>query len=325
MLVVFRALQALGAAMMQANSVAIIALVVPTRRLGRAIGIQGAAQALGLSLGPAVGGFLISAGGWRLIFFVNVPVGLLGLIAGWYLIPRTRDLERSGRFGWVGLLFFVPALTALLIALSYGNEVGWTSPVVLVPFAALVAIGGAFVLAERRLDAPMIGSHLFSRVAFAAGVASGLLSYLVLFGTLFVTPFLLEGSHDLSPAETGALLTSLPIALALVAPLAGRAADTLGARPLTVGGMLIAGAALVWLALLHGSTTAVAAGLGLLGVGLGLFTPANNAAIMGAAPRAQAGVASGVLNMTRGLDTSLGLSLTGLVFAAVAGHMHVRS
>jgi MFS family permease len=266
----FRALQALGAAMLQANSVAIIALAAPREKLGRAIGIQGAAQALGLSLGPAVGGVLIAAGGWRLIFFVNVPAGILGAAAGWFLIPRSRELQERTRFDWLGLALFAPGLSALLVALSYGNE-------------------------------------------------SGLLSYLVLFGALFVTPFFLESDRGLSPGATGALLTALPIALGLVAPLAGRAADKLGARPLTVAGMAVSAAALVLLALAHETTALVGAWLALLGVGLGLFTPANNAAIMGAAPRAQSGSASGVLNMTRGLGTSLGLSLTGLVFAIVAG------
>ena len=186
-------------------------------------------------------------------------------------------------------------------------------------FAAAALLGAAFVLRERRARSPMIDLGLFSRSAFSAGVASGLLSYLVLFGALFVTPFFLESDRGLSPGTTGALLTALPIAIGLVAPLAGRAADSLGARPLTVAGMGVAAAALALLALAHGTTPLVGGWLALLGVGLGLFTPANNAAIMGAAPPAQSGMASGVLNMTRGLGTSLGLSLTGLVFAIYTG------
>lgn len=315
----FRALQALGAAMLQANSVAIIALAVPRRKLGRAIGIQGAAQALGLSLGPAVGGLLIAAGGWRLIFFVNVPAGLVGMIAGWFLIPRSRHLQQRERFDWTGLALFVPALSALLLALSYGNELGWTSAVVLGALAAAVVLAACFVVRERRAPAPMIDLALFSRTAFSAGIASGLLSYLVLFGALFVTPFFLESDRGLSPGATGALLTTLPIAIGLVAPLAGRAADAFGARPLTVAGMLVSAAGLVGLALAHGSTPLVAGELALLGVGLGMFTPPNNAAIMGAAPATHSGMASGVLNMTRGLGTSFGLSLTGLVFGIYAG------
>ncbi|HZD87179.1 MAG TPA: MFS transporter, partial [Gaiellaceae bacterium] len=212
----FRALQALGAAMLQANSVAIIALAAPREKLGRAIGIQGAAQALGLSLGPAVGGVLIAAGGWRLIFFVNVPAGILGAAAGWFLIPRSRELQERTRFDWLGLVLFAPALSALLVALSYGNQLGWATAAVIGALAAAVVLGGGFLLHERRTRAPMIDLRLFARAAFSAGIASGLLSYLVLFGALFVTPFFLESDRGLSPGATGALLTALPIALGLV-------------------------------------------------------------------------------------------------------------
>ena len=105
----FRALQAVGAAMLQANSLAIILLVVPARSLGRAIGIQGAAQAIGLALGPTVGGLLVAAGGWRLIFFVNVPIGIIGALAALLLIPRSRELARSVPFDYAGLVIFFPA------------------------------------------------------------------------------------------------------------------------------------------------------------------------------------------------------------------------
>ena len=315
----FRALQAIGAAMLQANSVAIIALAVPRNELGRAIGIQGAAQALGLSLGPAVGGLLIAAGGWRLIFFVNVPAGILGAIAGWYLIPRSRELQERTSFDWGGFALFAPSLVALLIVLSFGNQLGWSSSSVLAALVVAVALGVAFLRFELRRPAPMIDFVLFTRTAFSAGVASGLLSYLVLFGSLFVVPFFLENDLGLSTATAGACLMTLPIAIGIVAPLAGLRADRFGARPLTVAGMVVSAGALTLLAAVHDTTILVIGGLAALGIGLGLFTPANNAAIMGAVPRAQSGSASGILNMTRGLGTSLGLSLTGLVFAFVAG------
>lgn len=315
----FRALQAVGAAMMQANSVAIIALAVPREKLGRAIGFQGAAQAAGLSLGPAVGGLLIGAGGWRLIFLVNVPVGLLGTAAAWFLIPRSRHLQKRVRFDWTGLVLFVPALSAMLLALSYGNELGWASAFVTVSLASAVVLGSGFVLRQRRARAPMIDPRLFARRAFSFGIASGLLSYLVIFGVLFVTPFYLETSRGFSPVATGELLAALPIALAVAAPFGGRISDARGPRLPTVAGMLIAAAGLVLLAAVNGSLIAVAASLLVIGAGLGFFTPANNAAIMAAAPREQVGSASGVLNLTRGLGTSLGLALTGLVFTVVAG------
>ena len=314
-----RVLQGVGAAMLQANSVAIIASSVPREQLGRAIGVQGAAQALGLSLGPMVGGFLIGIGGWRLIFLINVPVGVIGTVLGWFLIPRSRELAGRTRFDWWGLGLFFPAVCGLLLALSFGHDHGWASPVVVGGLTAAVVLGAAFLRRERATSGPMIDLELFRRPAFSAGIGSGLLSYLVLFGALFVVPFFLESALHLSPARAGLELTAIPLALGLAAPLAGRAADRLGARPLTVGGMALCAASLSAMALSHAATGAVVAELAALGAGLGAFTPPNNAAIMGAAPRAHSGMASGVLNMTRGLGTALGLAATGAVLGAVGG------
>jgi EmrB/QacA subfamily drug resistance transporter len=311
----FRAVQAVGAAMMQANSVAIIAATVPREKLGRAIGIQGAAQAAGLSLGPAVGGLLIAAAGWRLIFLANLPVGIIGVVAARYLIPRSRDLGERLSFDWLGLALFVPPAAALMVTISYGNQLGWDSVTVVTGLAFTVSLGAAFVQRERRASAPMIDPRLFARRAISIGITAGLLAYVVLFGVLFITPFFLEGAGRASSGETGLILTALPIALATVAPASGRAVGAYGVRRLTAGGMAITVGGLISLALLHSSAGLVAAWLAVVGAGLGLFIPANNASIMGASPLEQAGSSSGVLNMTRSLGASLGLSLTALVFA----------
>jgi MFS family permease len=260
----FRVVQAAGAAMLQANSVAIVFLAMPPDRLGRGIGVQGAAQALGLALGPTVGGLLIALGGWRLVFYVNVPFGLVGAGLGWLFIPRSRELAPRVRSAWADVV------------------------------------------------GPIWG--LLRRPAFASGVASGLLSYLVLFGVLFVIPFQLERVRHLSTGRTGLVLTALPVALGVVAPAGGRLADRIGPRPVTAGGILVTGGALAVLVTVHSAPWTVVVILAVAGVGLGLFTPANNAAIMSAAPRAQSGLASGVLNMTRGTGTALGLALTSLIF-----------
>jgi EmrB/QacA subfamily drug resistance transporter len=318
----FRVLQGVGAAMIQANSVAILVLALPREKLGRGIGIQGAAQALGLALGPTIGGLLIALGGWRLIFFVNVPAGIVGTVMAWFLIPRSRHLQDRVPFDWLGLGLFVPAVAALLSAVSFGNSAGWTSPAIISLFFLAVALGAAFIGRERRTSDPMLDLTLFKRVPFAAGISSGLLSYLVLFGTLFVVPFYLERALHLSPGRSGVMLGVMPIALGITAPIAGRLAEKLGARPLTVAGMAISATMMGALIVAHGSLLFIVAELAVLGVGLGLFTPPNNAAIMGAVPREQSGLASGVLNMTRGMGTAMGLAFTSLVFGLVAGSEH---
>jgi EmrB/QacA subfamily drug resistance transporter len=310
-LISFRVVQALGAAMLQANSVALIATAIPTASLGRAIGIQGAAQAVGLALGPSVGGLLIGAAGWRSIFFLNAPVGVIGLVLGWLLLPRSRELAPRVRFDWVGLAVFVPAIVAFLLALNVAGNSGLTLPLLLI--AASVVLAAVFVRQERRTRAPMIDLHLFRNLDFTAGIVSGLLSYLVLFGILFVVPVFLEHARHSSAPRAGLELGALPIALAIVAPFAGRARDRLGARIPTVTGMVVTSLLLALLTVTGRSSITVVVLLAGIGVGLGLFTPANNAAIMAAAPREHSGMAGGVLNLTRGLGTALGVAITGLV------------
>lgn len=315
----FRVVQAVGAAMLQANSVALIATAMPPDKLGRGIGVQGAAQALGLSLGPTVGGLLIGIGGYRLIFYVNVPAGIIGIVLAWFLLPRSKHLQARARFDWLGLGLFVPAVSALLLALTFGRDHGFASPGILALFVAAVGLFVAFLAQERRSASPMMDLGLFRRAAFSTGIASGFLSYAVLFGVLFVVPFYLERARHLSTTRAGLILTALPVALGLVAPAAGRLADRVGARPLTFGGMMVSAVGLALMAVDHSGTGALLVALAIVGVGLGAFTPPNNAAIMGSAPREQSGVAGGVLNMTRGIGTAMGVALTGLVFAAIAG------
>jgi EmrB/QacA subfamily drug resistance transporter len=327
-LIAARVLQALGAAMLQANSVALIVQAMPEGMLGRGIGVQGAAQAVGLAVGPAVGGLLITLGGWRLIFFVSVPAGLLGLVLGWVLLPRSRQLSKREPFDWLGLTIFVPAVTLPLAAISLGGDLGWTTPAVVGALMGGLVCVALFVVQERRDDAPMVQPALFRSVPFTAGIGSGLLSYLVMFGTLFIVPFYLEARRGISPASAGLILAALPVALGIIAPPAGRLADRLGARPVTSAGMLLAAIGLGALAVVRRPEIVLLTELAWIGIGLGAFTPANNAAIMEAAPRRHAGLAGGILNMTRGLGTALGVALTGLAFtlasgsAARAGQLH---
>ena len=309
-----RALQAVGAAMLQANSVAIIYLAIPSSSLGRAIGVQGAAQALGLALGPAAGGLLLAAGGWRLIFLVNVPVGLVGMVAAWPAHPAQPPPGRPG-----------PLRLGRPWPLRPGRRRAHGRGVVRGP--ARLGLAGHRRLPGgrdraggrlRRPRTPRRGADARPQVvpspAFSTGVAGGLASYLVLFAVLVVTPFFLERGLRVGPGRAGLELTAMPLFLGLAALFAGRLSDRSGGRALTVAGMVVVTATLAALARQRQDRPMLLVGLALVGTGLGLFTPANNAAIMASAPKDRAGVAGGVLNMARGLGTALGLALTGLVY-----------
>jgi EmrB/QacA subfamily drug resistance transporter len=322
LLIMFRVLQAIGAAMLQANSVAIITAAVPRRALGRAIGIQGAAQAVGLSVGPSVGGVIIDTLGWQWVFFIAVPFGLIGMLLAYLVLPCTNRPPAPGvssepeRFDWVGAVLFGPIVAFALLALTFGNSWGWLGPRVLLTLLGAVACLVAFSVAELRARSPLIDPSLLRVRSFTLGLIAGLLSYSVLFGSLFLVPFFLERILNQTPSQTGVLLTPIPIALGLLAPVAGTLTDRVGPAPPTVAGMAAATVALAGLALLPSISLVSTLGLlALLGVGLGLFTPPNNAAVMGSAPANRLGIAGGILNMFRSLGTSIGVAATGAVLA----------
>ena len=320
LLIAARALQAIGAGLLQANSVAIITAAAGPLRRGRALGIQGAAQAIGLSLGPALGGLLIQAVGWQWIFWINVPAGVVGMLLGWLLLPRTEGLNRHDRdFDWWGAILLAPALTSILLALGEISKWGDTS----VPFLGTLGSGalllGAFVWRERHARAPLVDFTLFRSRPFVVGNAAGLISYGLLFGVFLLLPYALERGYAESPLDAGLRLTAIPLALGVAAPLSGALSDRFGARLLTVGGMVVAAGSLVAMAVaLDGETRmlgAVTGALVLFGIGQGLFTAPNNSAIMGAAPPRRLGAAGGVLNVMRTLGTSLGIAFASAVLA----------
>jgi len=315
----FRVVQGFGAAMLQANSLAIINLSAPRAALAKAVGVQGAAQALGLALGPTVGGALIAAGGWRLIFFVNVPVGVVGVMAGLAFIPRSRHLRARAPLDRAGLALFVPAMGALLVAVSVGERWRWGSAGVVALFAVGIVAGAGFFARERTARHPMLDVALFRRRSFSFGIASALLAYLVTFGVLLVAPYLFERALALGPGGAGLDLMAMPLSLGVVAVVAGHFAGHVGFRMLSTLGLGLVAAALGLLAFATPTVGRLVLALAVVGVGFGLFTPANNASIMSAVPREQSGEASGVVNVTRGVGTALGLALTGLVFALGGG------
>lgn len=320
-LIVARVLQAVGAAMLQANSVALITEALPRPLLGRGIGVQGTAQAVGLALGPAIGGALLALGGWRLLFLVNVPAGAIGLALGWFLLPRSRSRRPIGRTDRVSAPLLALAAGGPLVYLSLSSRAGYGDPVLLVALMTGVLAAILFVRRGRGLQAPLIDVSLLRVPELRRGLSSGLVSYMVLFGVLFAVPYYLSARHVPS-ALIGLQLAMLPIGIGVAAPLAGRLLDRVGDRPLTTGGLILTGVGLVGVALWH-ATPGLLAGLALAGVGLGAFTPANNATIMAASPPGHTGVISGVLNMTRGMGTALGVAVAGALYTAAAHGLFV--
>lgn len=316
-LIAARVVQALGAAMLQANSFALITEAMPRPLLARAIGVQGAAQALGLALGPAVGGLLIAIGGWRLVFLINLPAGAVGLVLGWLLLPRSRSRREHGGSDRLGALLLATATAGVLAYLSLASRLGYGDGPLLALLATGIVASLLFVAHEQRAPEPLLDLSILRRPAMSVGLSSGLLSFLILFGALYVIPYYLAARHT-GAAAAGLQLTVLPVAIGVSAVLAGRLVTRLGTRALTSGGMAVTGVGLLLIATTHG-IGGLLAGLALAGIGLGAFTPANNASIMAAAPTGHAGLVGGVLNMTRGAGTALGVAVASALYLGAAG------
>jgi len=314
-----RVLQAVGAGLLQANSVALITQAFPPKERGRAIGIQGAVQAIAMSVGPFVGGILISAVSWRAIFYVNVPIGIIGTFAALYCLPAADKSTKREKIDYLGTTFFAAGLGFLVLAVNEGEATGWTTPIILSYFALSVILISAFLITEMRVEHPMIDLTLFKRYAFSAGNFTGLLSYYVLFTVLFLMPFYLEQIANYTPAVTGSILTPIPLAMAIVAPFAGHVSDKYGSRLMTTWGMGVCALATLLLIFTGHSPNILVliVELVMLGVGMGLFTPPNNSAIMGSAPRERLGVAGGILNMMRALGLIFGVDISGVIFTTL--------
>jgi EmrB/QacA subfamily drug resistance transporter len=328
-LVGFRVLQAVGAALLQANSIAIVVSAAGAQHRGRAIGLQGAAQAVGLSAGPALGGFLIGALSWRWVFWINVPFGLFGAVSGWLVLPRTEAVAKKRRFDGPGALLLAPAMTALILLINRGQGWGLASLRFAGCAAASLTLLLLFIRHERNTLAPLLDLSLFRRQAFWAGNLAGLLSYAMLFGMFLLVPFVLERGYQESPLAAGLRLAVIPVALGLLSPMSGALYDRLGPRLLTVGGMTLSLGAFILIAVeLNGEPNTVmpiTAALLLFGIGQGLFTSPNNSCVMAAAPPNRVGQAGGILNVTRAFGTSFGVALASAVLAwrlgVKAGHV----
>jgi EmrB/QacA subfamily drug resistance transporter len=313
-LIMTRALQAVGAAMLSANSVAIIVSVAGEKLRGRALGIMSAVQAVGLCAGPTVGGWIVDTLDWRWVFWVNVPFGIAAAALASFVIPEMSAGKPGSRFDTIGAVLLAPGLGALMLAINQVGSWGLTSLGVTGAAATGAMIMAAFIVWEHRSADPLVPLALFRKWPFTSGNLVSLLAYIILFGLFFLMPFAFERIFKEDALSAGLRLTTIPIALAMLAPIAGVLSDRLGSRVLCTAGMLIAFCGLLLLFVQLGADrpnlTIVTLALAIVGVGEGVFIAPNNNAIMGSAPISEAGQASSLMNLTRNLGTSVGIAMS---------------
>ncbi|MEW5956667.1 MAG: DHA2 family efflux MFS transporter permease subunit [Chloroflexota bacterium] len=322
-LIAFRVLQAVGASMTVALGTALITEAFPRSERGKALGISGTIVSVGIVVGPTLGGLIIDALSWRWIFYVNLPIGIIGTFMAWRFIPNFKPGGRQ-RFDYGGAITLFVSLLCFLLALTMGQQLGFGTPLILALFAGWAVFLIVFIVIEWRTPQPMIDLRLFKNILFSVNLVTGFISFIAIAGLIILMPFYLEDVLGYPPLQVGLFMGIVPIGMGVLAPLAGSLSDRFGTRPITViglGGMVIG-----YLAMSSLTTGTSVPGYILrllpVGIGMGVFQSPNNSAIMGSAPRERLGIASGLLSITRTLGQVSGIAILGALWASRVIYHH---
>jgi EmrB/QacA subfamily drug resistance transporter len=303
---------------MNPATLSIITVTFPPRQRGTAIGIWAGVSALALAIGPLVGGLISEHINWNWIFFINVPVGVLGIAAAYVFVDESRDTSHEQRLDLPGLLTSAVGLFSLTYALIEANTYGWTSTRILIAFGIAAVSLVAFVLLEHRQRLPMLDLSLFRNRSFAGANTVMLLIGLAMFGVFFYVSLYVQQVLGYSPTEAGASFLPWTLLIIVLAPQAGRLSDRIGPRPLVTGGMIVLAGSLVLFSRMGTTETFwdLLPAMILGGIGMSAAMAPVTAAAMGSVPRDKAGVGSAVLNSMRQVGGSLGIAVMGAIVAA---------
>ncbi len=316
-LIAARTVQGVGAAMMNPATLSIITATFPPRQRGMAIGIWAGVSALALAIGPLVGGLLTQDIHWSWIFFVNIPVGVLGVVGARIFIDETKDTSREQRLDLPGLVASGAGLFALTLALIETNDHAWGSTLVLSLFAGAAVGLIAFVLLELRQRLPMLDLSLFRDRTFVGANTVMFLVGLAMFGIFFYNSLFLQRVLHYGAIKTGATFLPMTVLIILVAPVAGKISDRIGPRWLMGAGMTLLTGSLLLFGTLDASSSwwDIVPGLVVGGFGMAVTMAPTTAAAMGSVPVDKAGVGSAVINSMRQVGGSLGIAIMGALVA----------
>jgi EmrB/QacA subfamily drug resistance transporter len=323
-LILFRAVQAIGAGMLSANSPAILTKHFPANQRGRVLGLAATMTYLGLVVGPSLGGWLAEIS-WRWVFYINAPVGLLAVWLSLVYIPADRGKEgASGRFDVPGAVVFSTGLVALMLGLNQGHAWGWASPLTLGLLTSSLLLLIWFIWIERHSSSPMLDLDLFRSRNFSVTNIASILNYISIYTVIFMMPYYLIQGRGLGPGRAGLLLSAQPLVMVIAAPLSGYMSDRIGSRVPAVLGMFLRAIGMGMLAQIGAETsyTYIVITMVVGGLGAGIFISPNSSALMGSAPRRQQGIASGVMATSRNFGMVLGVGLAGAILTSLTAGEH---
>ena len=326
-LILARVLQGIGSALVQANMTVMILSIFPGNERGKALGYQTSVVGTGAIIGPALGGLIDGALGWRYVFLVNIPVGIIVITAAMIILDKSRfnlgtQIGQRLRFDWLGAVLSGGALLALLLAISNGNQAGWGSPSIMGGLLVSVALLAGFIWWELRTSSPMLELRLFKRKVVALGVSAGWLSFLGLTSGMFMMPFYLQKVQGYSPGESGLIVIFSAGSMAIIGPISGRLSDRYGWRIFKVVGLGLSATAVF----IFASTLTENSPLGLIipvlilqSCGFSLFNVPNNSSILSAVERSRYGVVLALTHLTRNSASVAGVAVaTAIVVATMA-------
>ena len=319
-LIGLRALQGLGAVFISALGAAIVTEIFADSGRGRALGIIGAISSLGVALGPTVGGLLIGLGGWRLIFWVNVPIGIVTSLIVVWTVPSSVGSETKQHFDALGSLIMAVMLSCFALGMTFGQLEGFSSPTALALLSASAIGLACFLVVEARILQPMLDLGIFRNLQFSLSLLAGWMVYIVMGSTVFILPFFLELVEQYSTQKVGLLQAVLPVAVGLMEPISGSLSDRFGWRIISLIGLVVMACGCLAIATLDTELTVLGyiARLALFGLGFGIFLSPNNSAIMGGVPQERLGIASALLSLCRVLGHMVGIPLLGGLFATLS-------
>lgn len=316
-LLIFRMLQAVGGSLMVANSTAIVTDAFPKRELGKALGINSMVISIASVVGPILGGFLIGFG-WRSIFYINIPIGIIGTLWAFFQLKETNKITEKQKFDWNGTLTFSAGMLALLTALSLGGFTGWLNIYVIILLIASVALIALFVKIETNTEYPMLDLRLLKTRVLAFAYASNFLNGVARGAVTFLLIFFFQGIKGIDPIVAGVLLSPFAISMMVVSPFSGWLSDKYGARVLSSVGLLISAVGLAGMMFITSttSTTELVIWMLIMGFGSGMFFSPNTSAVMGAVPANKRGIAAGVRTMSNNAGTVLSIAISMAIISS---------
>ncbi|MBT7152751.1 MAG: MFS transporter [Deltaproteobacteria bacterium] len=315
-LIGFRVLQGLGSALIMALGMAIVTEAFPPQERGMALGITGAVVSVGIAIGPSLGGLIISQLSWRWIFFVNLPVGILGTLMVLRFV-HSLNPTRKQKFDYVGAVALFFSLACLLLGMTLGQQIGFNRLPVYVLLGGWLVLMGLFIWIEWRTREPMINLDMFKNRLLSINLTNAFISFIGISGTIILLPFYLQNilGHDM--LMVGLLLCVIPVTMGISSPLAGALSDRFGTRIISVIGLLLSLVGFYAASTMDGQTSTLGYVLRIfpLGLGMGIFHSPNNSAIMGAVPPSHLGIASGLVSVARTLGQTVGIAILGAFWA----------